>query len=480
MTTERFEYKNWWKGASKEAQKAAFEFCGGYLDFLNRHKTEREVVAYTTALCKANGFTDLDEAIRQGKPLEPGDKVYQNLRGKALVMAVIGTEPMEKGINIVASHVDSPRLDFKQTPFYEDTDMVLAKTHYYGGIKKYQWVCIPLALHGVVVLKSGEIVQINIGEKETDPSFVITDLLPHLAHEQMNKRMSEGVNGEGLNVVLGAIPLQEEKEESEETASGKEKHKDPVKLNLLRILKETYGIEEVDFVSAEIEVVPAMPAREVGFDRSMIGGYGQDDRVCTYAGIHSLLDLKEQPVRTVMVYLSDKEEVGSMGNTGAQSAGLTHCIAELCALTSDHYNDLVTKRCFANSALLSADVSAAVDPNYKDAQDKLNATYFSKGVVLEKYTGSKGKSGANDANPEFIAALRALYDDHQVAWQTGELGKVDLGGGGTIAQFMANLGMQVIDCGVPVLSMHSPFELTCKADIYNAYLAYSAFLKAYK
>lgn len=478
MTTEKFEYKNWWKNAAPEAKEAAFQFCSGYLSFLNQHKTEREVVAFTEALCKANGFMDLNDAIQKGERLQPGTKVYQNIRGKALVMAVIGTEPMEKGINIVASHVDSPRLDFKQTPFYEDTDMVLAKTHYYGGIKKYQWVCIPLALHGVVVLKSGEIININVGEKDTDPSFVITDLLPHLAHEQMNKRMSEAVNGEGLNVVLGAMPLAGETEESGEKS--KDNHKDPVKMNLLKILKETYGVEEADFVSAEIEVVPAMPAKEVGFDRSMIGGYGQDDRVCAYGAIQALLGLREQPVRTAMVYLSDKEEVGSMGNTGAQSAGLTHCIAELCALTAPVYSDLVTKRCFANSALLSADVSAAVDPNYKDAQDKLNATYFTKGVVLEKYTGSKGKSGANDANPEFIAALRAIYDEHQVAWQTGELGKVDLGGGGTIAQFMANLGMQVIDCGVPVLSMHSPFELTCKADIYNAYLAYGAFLKAYK
>jgi aspartyl aminopeptidase len=490
MTTEIFEYRNWWKSATDKEIAAAFDFSKGYVDFLNQCKTEREVVAYALDLCQKHNFVDIDEAIKNNLSLTPGTKVYRNIRGKSLMMAIVGQDPADQGLNIVAAHVDSPRLDFKQTPLYEDTDMVLAKTHYYGGIKKYQWVCIPLALHGVVVLKNGDVVEIQIGDRPGDPCFVITDLLPHLAQEQMNKKMSEAVTGEGLNVVLSSMPLEAGRSKSQDELireaeemnpkANKDVAKDPFKANLLRILWETYGIGEADLVSAEIEVVPAMPARDIGFDRSMVGGYGQDDRVCSYAAIQALLDHQEACQRTTMVYLSDKEEVGSMGNTGAQSAELSNFIAEFCALTTKEYSDLVTRRCIRNSAMLSADVSAAVDPNYKEAQDKHNANYFGKGVVLKKYTGARGKSGANDANPEFIAALRQIFDQHRISWQTGELGKVDLGGGGTIAQYMANLGMQVMDCGVPLMSMHSPYELTNKADIYNTYLAYAAFLTDYR
>ncbi len=494
-------YDIWWHKAEEAEQKAAFGFCDDYVSFLNSCKTEREVNAYTVALLEKNQFKPLDKILAGAKSqagaclLQPGDKVYLDVRGKAVLAAIIGQEPAAQGVNAVASHIDSPRLDFKQTPLYEDTHMVLAKTHYYGGIKKYQWVCLPLALHGVVFLKDGRKVEINIGEKAGDPCFVITDLLPHLAQKQMEKKVAEAITGEGLNVLLGSMPAEKaeagDKEEAKAEAAEAEgeNEKDDkdekecsqlVKANLLRILKETYGIEEQDFVSAEIEVVPAQPARDVGFDRSLIGGYGQDDRVCSYAGLKALLDIEGIPQKTAVLYFSDKEEVGSQGNTGAQSANLGNFLAELCAATAESYNDLMARRCYAASHLLSADVAAAVDPNYKDVQDPLNANYIGKGMVLEKYTGSRGKNGGNDANPEFIAALRQLFDGEEIAWQTGELGKVDLGGGGTVAAFMANMGMQVIDCGVPMLSMHSPFEIVSKGDVYNTYKAYKAFLQSFK
>ena len=380
---------------------------------------------------------------------------------------------MEKGVNAIAAHIDSPRIDFKQNPFYEDTHLALAKTHYYGGIKKYQWVCMPLSLHGVVFLKDGKKVEINVGDKEGDPCFVITDLLPHLAQKQMEKKISDAFTGEELNILMGAMPGEKAKDD-------KEKEDAAVKANLLRILKELYGIEEKDFVSAEIEAVPALPVRDVGFDRSLIGGYGHDDRVCAYPALKALTDIKGIPEKTVVVFLSDKEEVGSQGNTGAESTALSNFLAELCAATADGYNDLTVRRCMASSHMLSADVSSAVDPNFKDVQDPINANYLGKGMVLEKYTGSRGKSGGSDANPEFIAALRQVFDKGEVAWQTGEIGKVDLGGGGTVALFMANLGMQVIDCGVPVLSMHSPYEVVSKGDVYNTYKAYKAFYQNFK
>lgn len=492
MKKEKFAFKIWWQTAGEEEIQASYAFCDDYTRFLNDCKTEREVADYTQNELKKQGFQDLDQLLADLPAggfcrLKPGDKIYRIIHHKAVLAAIIGQKPAQDGMNIVASHIDSPRLDFKQTPLYEDTNLALAKTHYYGGIKKYQWVTIPLAIHGTVILKDGAKVKINIGDKEGDPCFVITDLLPHLAQNQMVKKANEVVTGEGLNVLLGSLPLAEEAEEEAkaEKAGGAEADKpkygaDPVKANLLRLLEENYGVAEDDLISAEMEVVPAMAARDVGLDRSMVGGYGQDDRVCSYAALQAFLELTGVPERTAMIYFSDKEEVGSQGNTGAQSTALSNFIAEICAGSSENYNDLLTRRCFCNTALLSADVSAAVDPNYKEAQDQLNANYLGKGIVLEKYTGARGKSGANDANPEFLAELRRIFDEEQISWQNGELGKVDLGGGGTVALFMANLGMQVVDCGTPILSMHSPFEVTGKGDIYNTYRAYKAFFEKYR
>ena len=492
MKEEKFSFKVWWQTAEEEEIQAAYAFCDDYVRFLNDCKTEREVADYAKKELEKQGFRDLTELLaaayqRGGCSLQPGDKVYQLIHGKSVLAAVIGRKPIQQGVNIVASHIDSPRLDFKQTPFYEDSNLVLAKTHYYGGIKKYQWVTLPLALHGTVILKDGRQVKVSVGDREGDPCFVITDLLPHLAQNQMVKKAAEVVSGEGLNVLLGSLPLAEESKEDQNQESlnnttGQEGAKfggEPVKANLLKLLEESYGIREEDFISAEIEVVPALAARDVGFDRSLVGGYGQDDRVCTYTALQAFLELAEVPERTALIYFSDKEEVGSQGNTGAQSAALSNFIAELCAAAGDVYNDLLLRRCLAGSTLLSADVSAGVDPNYKDVQDGLNANYIGKGVTLEKYTGARGKSGGNDANPELIARLRRIFDEEKVAWQTGEMGKIDLGGGGTIAMFMANLGMQVIDCGTPVLSMHSPFEIAGKGDVYNTYRAYRAFFEKY-
>jgi aspartyl aminopeptidase len=513
---EKNLYEIWWERASEGERREAFDFSEDYVNFLNTCKTEREVTAWTIERLRSLGFRDLREYLTAAgaggtaAALRPGDKVYSDVRGKSVLAAVIGQEPAWRGVNIIASHIDSPRLDFKQTPLYEDTHLALAKTHYYGGIKKYQWVCLPLALRGVVALKDGRLTEINIGDREGDPCFVITDILPHLAQQQMSKKMSEAITGEGLNVLLASLPRTDAgaaaqtspasagkqsgaKAKSAAAGTGaatgasgananqeKNEESEKVKANLLRILKESYGIEEKDFVSAEIEVVPALPARDVGFDRGLVGGYGQDDRVCSFAGLRALLDLGATPAKTALLYFSDKEEVGSQGNTGAQSAALGNFIAELCGATAEGYSDLMVRRCFTASALLSADVGTAVDPTYKDLQDPLNANYLGKGLILEKYTGSRGKSGGNDANPEFIAALRQILDEAKVAWQTGELGKVDLGGGGTVAMYMANMGMQVIDCGTPVLSMHAPFEITSKGDIYNTYLGYRAFLRHYK
>ncbi|MCL2121264.1 MAG: aminopeptidase [Clostridiales bacterium] len=469
-------YDIWWEKAGEKEKKEAFRFSDEYMAFLQSCKTEREVSAYAVSCLEKQKYADLDVLVEKdkgkGNLLAPGDKVYRNCQGKSILAAVIGKQPLNRGVNAIAAHIDSPRLDFKQNPFYEDSHLTLAKTHYYGGIKKYQWVCMPLALHGVVFLKNGNKVEVRVGDQEGDPCFVITDLLPHLAQKQMEKKVAEAVTGEGLNVLLGSLP---DKEKPKEKGADQENAGQPVKSMLLRILKETYGVEERDFVSAEIEVVPALPVKDIGFDRSMIGGYGHDDRVCAYAALKALLDSKGVPEKTMVLYLADKEEVGSQGNTGAQSVALRNFLSELCAATSDRYQDLIAYRCFAASHLLSADVGSAVDPNFKDVQDPLNANYLGKGMVLEKYTGRAGKSGGSDANPEFIAALRQLFDKDAIAWQTGEIGKVDLGGGGTVAAFMANLGMQVVDCGVPVLSMHSPYEVVSKGDLYQTYLAYKTF-----
>ena len=482
-------YEIWWDAAGEKGKKDAFDFCGDYMAFLDSCKTEREVSAYAISQLKEAGYLDLDEVLNDngGELLAPGTKVYRSVWGKAVLAAVIGKQPAGEGVNAIATHIDSPRLDFKQNPFYEDAHFAMAKTHYYGGIKKYQWLCMPLALHGVVYLKDGKQVDICIGDKAGDPCFVITDLLPHLAQNQMAKKASDFVSGEGLNVLLGSIP--DKKKDVKKTARKKDTDEakedagdngQPVKGHILRILKETYGIEERDFVSAEIEVVPALPVRDIGFDRSMIGGYGHDDRVCSYPALKALLDIVGVPEKTTVLYLADKEEVGSQGNTGAQSVALGNFLAELCAITAEGYSDLITRRCFAASCMLSGDVGSAVDPNFKDVQDPLNANYLGKGIMLEKYTGRGGKSGGSDANPAFIATLRQLFDSEGIPWQTGEIGKVDLGGGGTVAAYMANMGMQVLDCGVPVLSMHAPYEVVSKGDVYNTYRAYKAFMQNYK
>lgn len=451
--------KNAWDRTGPEEKEVAFSFAEEYKDFLNKAKTEREFVAEAEIKAKEAGYLLLEEVIRSHQQLQPGMKVYAVNRHKSVILAVIGSKSPAEGVNVIGAHIDSPRLDLKQNPVYEDTGLVLLKTHYYGGIKKYQWVTIPLALHGVIIKQNGETVRIAIGEEADDFTFTITDLLPHLAHDQMEKKMSEGITGEGLNLLIGSIPYQDEKAEEK------------VKLNIIRLLNEKYGIVEEDFVSAELEIVPAFKAKDIGLDRGLVGAYGQDDRVCSYCAFRALLDLNEVD-RTAICLLTDKEEIGSVGNTGAQSSFFENFLATICAYGStDNYQDLVLRNCLSLSKMLSTDVNSGVDPNFEGVQDKRNASYVGKGIVLQKYTGSKGKAGASDANPEYLAALRKLFNDHGISWQTGEIGKVDQGGGGTIAQYLANLGMEVVDCGVPILAMHSPYEVTSKIDIYHNYKA---------
>lgn len=465
LLQERLMYnpKNAWERTGPEDKEAAFSLAEGYKDFLNKAKTEREFVAEAEIQAKAAGFLPLEEAIRSHQQLQPGMKVYTVNRQKSIILAIIGRKSLAEGVNVIGAHVDAPRIDLKQNPVYEDIGLVLLKTHYYGGIKKYQWVTIPLALHGVVIKQNGETVRIAVGDETDEFTFTITDLLPHLAHDQMEKKMSEGITGEGLNLLFGSIPYQDEKVE----------HK--VKLNIIRLLNEKYGLVEEDFVSAELEIVPAFNAKDIGLDRGLVGGYGQDDRVCSYCALRALLDLNEVE-RTAICLLTDKEEIGSVGNTGAQSSFFENFLAILCAHSGvDHYQDLVLRNCLSRSKMLSADVNSGVDPNFEGVQDKRNASYLGKGIVLQKYTGSRGKAGASDANPEYLAKLRKLFNDHGIAWQTGEIGKVDQGGGGTIAQYLANLGMEVVDCGVPILAMHSPYEVTSKIDIYHNYKANRVF-----
>jgi len=457
-----YKSKNIWEQVSEEYKNEAFKFCDGYMDFLDAAKTEREFAEKTRILAEEKGFVSIDDIIKSNAKLKPGMRVYRISKNKTAILGVIGKKQISEGAKVVGAHIDSPRLDLKPTPLYEDTDMALLKTHYYGGIKKYQWVAIPLAIHGVIVKGDGSIINVNIGEDQNDPVFTITDILPHLAADQMQKKMSEGITGEGLNVLFGSIPYRDE--------SVKEK----VKTNILNLLNQKYGIVEEDFISAELEVVPAFKAKDVGLDKSMIGAYGQDDRVCAYTSLMAILET-ENPDKTAICILTDKEEIGSMGNTGAESTLLENFIADLCALTTDNYNDMLLRNCLRNTKMLSADVSAAVDPNYDSVFDKKNATYIGKGIALQKYTGVRGKAGGSDANAEFVGEIRQLFNKHGIIWQTGELGKVDQGGGGTIAQYIANLGAEVIDCGVPVLSMHSPFEVTSKIDVYNTYKAYKVF-----
>ncbi|MBQ2420240.1 MAG: aminopeptidase [Acutalibacteraceae bacterium] len=457
LLKEQLFYKNE-SGVKDEKVVAAAElFCEGYKSFLNLAKTERESADFAVAAAIEKGFKKFDRNAKY----EPGDKVYLNNRGKAVILAVIGDQPVENGIRIAASHVDAPRLDLKPNPLYEDGEMALFKTHYYGGIKKYQWTTIPLALHGVVIRADGASIPVVIGEDEDEPCFVITDLLPHLAAEQSKRTLGEAIKGEDLNVLIGSYPFKEDEVS------------DAVKLNILNIIYEKYGIVEADFISAELELVPAFKSRDIGFDRSLIGAYGHDDRVCAYPALMAALNVTEIPEHTVITVLADKEEIGSMGNTGLESSFLKYFVCDLAkAQGGDGFTAL------ANSQCLSADVNAAFDPNYPEVLDRRNAAMINHGAAFTKYTGARGKSGTSDASAEFVGKVRRIMDANNVKWQMAELGKVDLGGGGTVAMYLANLGMDVIDIGVPVLSMHAPFEVVAKYDVYMVYKAIEAFYKS--
>lgn len=459
------KWRNVWEVLEDKEQKKVFEVGEDYKEFLDKGKTEREAAKEIIRIAEQNGYISIDEVIDKKTKPTPGMKIYANNKEKSIALFVIGKEKLEKGMHIVGSHIDAPRLDLKQFPLYEDSGLALCKTHYYGGIKKYQWVTLPLALHGVIIREDGEKIDINIGEDEKDPVFFITDLLPHLAKDQMQKKMDEGITGEGLNLLVGSIPYKDEEIDEK------------VKLNVLNILHEKYGIKEEDFTSAELEVVPAGKAKDVGIDRSMVGAYGQDDRACAYTSLRAILDV-ENPNKTAVALFVDKEEIGSVGNTGMESKFFENVVSELVALTEDNYSELIVKRALANSWVLSADTFGGFDPNYPEVLDKLNSPYIGKGVTLVKYTGARGKSGSNDANSEYLFKIRSIFNENDVVWQMGELGKVDQGGGGTIAYILANYGMEVVDCGVPLLSVHAPFEISSKADIYMTYKGYNAFYNA--
>ncbi len=441
---------------SETELETADKFCDGYKRFLDDGKTEREAVKAAIALAEKAGFSEFDS----GKKYGAGDKVYMNNRGKALILSIIGKEDIEKGVNILAAHIDSPRLDLKQNPLYEDAEMAFFKTHYYGGIKKYQWPTVPLALHGVIIKKNGETIEVKIGEDDNDPVFVVTDLLPHLAEEQMKRTAPKIITGEELNILIGSRPFRDDKES------------DLVKLNIMNILFEKYGIVEEDFLSAELEAVPAVKARDVGFDRSLVGAYGQDDRVCGYTALMATLDQKDVPAKTVVTVLTDKEETGSDGNTGLQSSYLEYFICDLAEAAGKNGRHVLSA-----SKCLSADVNAGFDPSFPDVLEKKNCAFVGKGTCLTKFTGSRGKNGTSDASAEFVGYVRSIFDKNGIIWQTGELGKVDLGGGGTVAKYIANLDVDTIDLGVPVLSMHAPFEITSKNDVYMTYKAFAAFIK---
>lgn len=435
--------------------KKADKFCEGYKKFVTNAKTEREAAAEAVKEAEKNGF----EEYVHGKKYKPGDKFYYLNRKKAIILCVMGKKPLSEGVRIAVAHIDSPRLDLKQNPLYESDELALFKTHYYGGIKKYQWPTIPLSLHGVIVRADGAEITVNIGEDEGDPVFCITDLLPHLAQEQMKRSAPAIVKGEELNILIGSRPFREDD------------LSDKVKLNIMKILNDKYGIIEDDFISAELEAVPCFNARDIGFDRSMIGSYGQDDRVCSYPALEAVLKVKN-PEKTIMTVLTDKEETGSDGNTGLNSSYLPYFIS---TLAKTHGFDEI--QVISNSECLSADVNAAFDPTFPDVTESRNAAHLNYGVCVTKFTGSRGKSGTSDASAEFVGRIRRLFDKEGVIWQTGELGKVDAGGGGTVAQFVANLNIDVIDVGVPVLSMHAPFEVTAKNDIYNCYKAFVVFFE---
>lgn len=459
--TKKYEYA--WDKYSNDELKNLFDLSEGYKEFMSKCKTERECVHEFIARAEKAGFKNLDDIIKQNGSLKAGDKVYANNMDKALAMFTIGTNGFNKGMRILGAHVDSPRMDLKQNPLYEDTDLALFETHYYGGIKKYQWVTLPLAIHGVVVRKDGTKVNIVIGEDENDPVVGVSDLLIHLAADQMDKKANKVIEGEDLNVLVGSMPIDDKDA------------KDRVKQNVLRLLNEKYDITEEDFVSAELEVVPAGKARDFGLDKSMVMAYGHDDRVCAYTSFEAMIKV-ENPEKTCVTLLVDKEEIGSVGATGMHSRFFENTVAEIMELCGE-YSDIKLRRTLRDSKMLSSDVTAAYDPNFPSVMEKKNTAYLGKGIVFNKYTGSKGKVGSNDASPEYIAEIRAILDKHNVTWQTSELGKVDQGGGGTIAYILAEYGMDVVDCGVALHNMHAPWEIASKADIYEAAKGYEAFLK---
>lgn len=455
------EIENSWKKYNEDQLNEVDILSGGYMEFLDRGKTERECVNEIVRQAKEAGYKDLNDIIKKDKKLKAGDKVYSVWMKKSVALFIIGKKPIEEGMNILGAHIDSPRLDIKQNPLYEDTEIAYLDTHYYGGIKKYQWVTLPLAIHGVVVKKDGTVINVVIGEDDNDPVFFISDLLIHLAQEQIEKKASKVIEGEDLNIIIGTKPL-----------AGEEK--DAVKKQVLKLLNEKYGFEEEDFISAELEVVPAGRSREAGIDRSMVLAYGHDDRVCAYTSLAAMLEFKKVN-RTACCILVDKEEIGSVGATGMKSHFFENMVAEILGRMGE-YSELKLRRVLANSKMLSSDVSAAFDPVYAQAYEKKNSAYFGKGIVFNKFTGSRGKSGSNDANAEYVAQIRNIMEKHDVVYQTAELGKVDLGGGGTIAYILASYGMDVIDSGVAVLNMHAPWEAVSKADVYETKKGYMAFL----
>lgn len=456
------ERKNAWKTYDEAQLTALNTLCADYKAFLDKGKTERECVVEAVKQARAHGYFDLEDAMKQGRTLKAGDKVYHVCMDKAIALYHIGKAPIENGMNILGAHIDSPRIDIKQNPLYEDNDFAMLDTHYYGGIKKYQWVTLPLAMHGVIVRKDGTIVNVVIGEDDNDPVLGISDLLVHLSQEQMQKTAAKVIDGEDLNIIIGSMPLKDEEKEA-------------VKANAMKLIADRYGIDEEDFLSAELEIVPAGKARDFGLDRSMIIAYGQDDRVCAYTSLAAMLELDGEIEKTCCCLLVDKEEIGSVGATGMSSMFFENSVAELMNLIGD-YSELKLRRALRNCKMLSSDVSAAFDPTYASAFEKKNSAFFGRGVVFNKFTGSHGKGGSNDANAEFVAEVRRVMDDSGVMFQTAELGRVDLGGGGTIAYISAKYGMQVIDSGVAVLSMHAPWEITSKADVYEAKKCYAAFL----
>lgn len=447
---------NGWFKISEELKKEIFEYNERYMEFLNNSKTEREIVKSAVEMAKANGFKDINEV----ENLNVGDKVYYINKEKSMYLAIIGKEKLEEGLNIIGSHADSPRLDLKPNPLYEDHELAYFKTHYYGGIKKYQWTTIPLSIHGVIIKQNGEKIEVKIGEDDKDPIFTITDLLPHLAKEQENAKLREAIKGEDLNLLIGSMPFEEEISES-------------VKLNILNLLNKKYGIVEDDLSSSELELVPAYKARTQGFDESMVAGYGQDDKVCVYTSLTAMMELNDI-TKTAVCIIADKEEIGSVGNTGMESHAFDTFITYLLNKTGENRPNLLEK-VFINSKMLSADVDACLDPIYANVSDRFNAAYMGYGVGLNKYTGSGGKYEASDANAEYLAEIKRLFNENNIKYQITELGKVDVGGGGTIAYILANKGIDVIDCGIPILCMHSPYEVSSKYDVYSAYKAYKAF-----